>query len=226
MRLLLTLLLVSLIAVPVMAGPPATGIFAPIDGRFSESWNPTEGQIGNTLNAASWNGSVLGGQWLLSCPAIFAVPTLQSDERDVDGTGDVVWATTYVGGTYMFSKNGPWGDGTEDYAGTVTFTNVVSTHQYFMGTRIAVRSNVTVKGEFTLYGGCFVYTLSNVAILGVGALPADHPEYINSSCVAWGTGAYGSVTDISLIIYDRTSTECTIPVRETTWGHVKSLYAD
>ncbi len=182
MRFLLMMLLVTLVAAPVLANPPTTGIFTPIDGRFSESWNPTEGQIGNTLNAASWSGSVLGGQWLLSCPAIATTPTLVEDGRDTNGTGDLVWATTYFGGTYWFSGTGPWGDGTEDYAGTLAVTSVVSTHQYFMGTRIAVRSNVTVTGGFDLYG-CFVYTLSNVAILGVGALPADHPVYINSSAV-------------------------------------------
>jgi hypothetical protein len=218
------LLLVSLLAAPALAGPPLTNIYYPLDGRFTESWNGGEGQLGNTLHAGSWDGATLAGQWLLHCPAITVAPTLILDTVDINGNGERKWYTIYGGGSLWLSGAGPWGDGTEDYTGTNLTTHVTSTHLFIGGNRISAVSDVTVNGEWVGYPGCFVYTLANAAIFGVGGPPPDYPAYIDASCVVGGTGAFGDVDDITLAIYAQP--ECPIAVQETTWGHVKSLYSE
>lgn len=227
MRLLLTLLLVSLVAVPVMAGPPAIGSFNAIDGRFSESWNGGEGQIGNTLHAMSWDNTTLGTEWILHCPVLFTDPMLISDTR-VGGTGDVMYLTKYNGGTFWLSKSGPWGDGIDDYTGTVGITSVLSTHQFVGGTRVGVRSNVTVSGQFDNYQDCFVYTITNATFEGFPPMtfPANYPGFILSSCVPGGSGGWGTATQVTLTTLDATDPECNVPVQESTWGQVKSMYAE
>lgn len=224
MRLLLLLLLVSLIAVPVMAGPPAIGAFSPIDGRFTEWFNGGEGQVGNTLHAGSWDGATLAGEWLLHCPSITVAPQMILNTVDEFGNGEVKFYTIYGGGTLWLSMNGPWGDGTEDYTGQNLIINVTSTQLYIGGVRQGTVSDITIRGDFLNYIGCFVYTLSNAAILGVGGPPADYPAYISNMCVAGGTGAYGDVDDITLIVYAQP--DCPVAVRETTWGQVKSMYSE
>jgi hypothetical protein len=36
----------------------------------------------------------------------------------------------------------------------------------------------------------------------------------------------GIVSDITLIIYSPSDPECTVPVENTTWGHIKSMYGE
>jgi hypothetical protein len=222
MRSLLLLLLVSLLATPALAGAPITGTYYPYDGRFTESWNGGEGQVGNTLNAASWLAPTLGGQWMLHCPSISVPPTLILDTVDEFGNGERKWYTIYGGGSLWLSGVGPWGD--EDYTGTNLTTRVTSTHLFIGGNRVSAVSDVTVNGEWVGYPGCFVYTLANAAIMGVGTPTGDYPPYIDASCTVGGTGAFGDVDDITLAIYAQP--DCPIAVQETTWGHVKSLYSE
>jgi hypothetical protein len=213
-----------MIAVPVLAGPPVLGVHYPIDGRFTEWFNGGEGQIGNTLHAGSWDGAALAGEWLLHCSSISVAPQMILNTVDGNGTGEIKFYTIYSGGTLWLSMNGSWGDGTENYTGHNLTIHVTSTQLWVMGTRISTVSDITVNGEFVGYPGCFVYTLSNAVILGVGGPPADYPAYISNMCVAGGTGAYGDVDDISLVIYAQP--DCPVAVRETTWGQVKSLYSE
>lgn len=224
MRSLLLLLLVSLLVAPALAGPPAIGTWIPIDGRFTESWNGGEGQVGNTLHAGSWDGATLAGQWLLHCPAMAYPPTEQENTINDLGFGFIKYHTTYAGGSLWLSRFGPWGDGTVDYTSSDITTVVTSTHLYANFARTAVVSDVSISGTWDGYDGCFVYTLANAAIFGAGAPPGVYPAYIDASCTAGGTGAYGDVDDITMVIYAQN--ECEVAVRETTWGHVKSLYGD
>jgi len=225
MRLLLTLLLVLLAAVPVLANPPTVGTYAALDGRFSESMNGGQGQVGNTLHAQSWDSATLGTEWILSCTSISEPPTELWDTR-VGGTGEVAYRTKYLGGTYWFSKDGPWGDGTEDYPGNITVTLVTSTHLYVGGVLQSIVSDATVQGEFVNYPGCFVYTISNVEVLDYypTPFPANYPAVLLTSCTAGGVGAWGSVTDITIVIYE--GKDCTFPVEESTWGAIKSMYVE
>jgi hypothetical protein len=129
------------------------------------------------------------------------------------------------------SGTGPWGDGSEDYTCTIYpgGMTVTVTHQFVMGTRISAVSDVTVGGVVDNYNNCFVYTLTNAAIMGFGAAPpAGYPEYQDEYC-ATGTsvfGAWGSVDDITLAIYSPTDPECRVPTEEVTWGQIKQLYTD
>jgi hypothetical protein len=191
-------------------------------GRFSESWMGGPGQVGNTINAQSWDGSTLGGDWVVSCAAIASPPTLESDTRDANGTGDVVYSTIYGGGTFWFSMNGPWGDGTEDYTGTISTFNVTTTYQYANNNLLGIRSNITMSGIFDGYDNCVEYVISNAAFVGTGgASPAGYPPYLNSSCATGPTvGGWGDAVQITLNIFG----SCTIPVEGKTWGGVKALY--
>jgi len=226
--------LALLVAVPAFAGAPATGTYLSWDmpggsfdvGRFSESWNGGGGQIGNTVNAMSWDGATLGLEWVVSCPAIASSPTIIIDTRDVDGTGDIIYLTIYGGGSFWFSKDGPWGDGTEDYSGALNTFNVTSTHQYINNVRTGIRSNITLTGQFDGYDNCMEYVISNAAFTGetsVMPLPAGYPPFIDSGCNAGPTtGGWGDTVQIELNIFG----SCVVPIEEKTWGAVKALYAD
>lgn len=231
MRYLVLVVLISLVAVPALATPPAIGVYNPDTGRFSESWKGgQEGAAGNTINAMSWNGA-LGAQWTLHCMVSGAQAVKIDEDLDGTGTGYIKYKTIYYGNTLWLSGSGPWGDGSEDYTCTIGpgGMTVTVTHQYVLGNRVAAVSDITVGGQFDNYSNCFSYTLSNAAILGAGAAPAaDFPAYQDENCDT-GTsvfGAWGDVDDITLVIYAPDDPECTIPVRESTWGHIKSIYND
>lgn len=235
MKRFLTTLTLMLIAGTAFATPPQTGVYLSNDfggvmltGRFSESWvNPSasHGQVGNTIDAMSWNGAVLGTEWKVWCPSIALPPTLVSDNRDGNGTGDVTYQTTYGGGVYWMSKNGPWGDGSVDYTGTVQSFMIVTTYQYVFGQLLGIRSNVTMIGKFDGYDNCMEYTINNAAFVGttdVMPLPSDYPPFYDSSC-ATGTvsrGGWGTVTQIAIRIYG----SCAVATRPASWGAIKALY--
>jgi hypothetical protein len=234
-KMILTIALM-LAAVPVLAGAPQVGVYLSTDlggpmlvGRFSESWvDPgSQGQVGNTIDAQSYDtGSGLGSQWKLYCASIAFPPSLVSDTRDANGSGDVSYRTEYTGGLFWMSKNGPWGDGSVDYTGTIDRFIVNTTYMYVNNQVLGIRSNVTTIGTFDNYGECFEYTINNAAFYGdtdtVGPLPAGFPPFMDSSCQT-GTrtrGGWGSVTEIAL----RIRGNCTVPTQESTWGSVKALY--
>lgn len=225
-----------LAAVPALAGPPQNGIYFSTDmggqmlpGRFSESWvDPgSHGQVGNTLNAESYDPVFgLASQWRVYCASIAFPPSLIGDTRDANGTGEVTYQTEYTGGRFWMSKNGPWGDGSEDYTGVVGVFRISTTYMYVANQLLGIRSNVTTSGNFDGYDDCFEYTINNAAFYGdsdlVGPLPAGFPAYMDSSCQT-GTrtrGGWGSVTEIALRIHG----ECTVPTQDSTWGAVKALY--
>lgn len=232
MRYLLVILVLCLIAAPTFATPPAIGVYSPDNGRFSESWKGgQEGAQDNTINAMSWDNTTLGGQWKLTC--MVAAAQAQEIDRDLDefGTGFIKYETHYGDGVMWLSGNGPWGDGSEDYICTISPVGmtVTSTHQYVLGSRIAVVSDITVGGVFDNYDNCFTYTLSNAAIENAGsAVPANYPDFLDENCDT-GTsvfGAWGTVDDITLSIYSPTDVECAIPVSNTNWGQIKAMYKD
>lgn len=210
---LLVLLCLLLIPVAASAGPPVYGVYNSNDiggsmltGRFSESFvGGGPGQVGNTIHAQSFDTVNLGTQWRVECPQIGAPPTVLSDTR-VGGTGDVVYSTVYVGGTFWLAKNGPWGDNVADYTGTlVGFTNV-ATYQFLGGVLIGIRSNVTMSGTFDDYAGVMEFAISNSATFGdtsSQAFPAGFPELRDQACAAGPTdGGWGSVPNITLVIQE------------------------
>jgi hypothetical protein len=237
MKYLLLLLVMTLCASPVMGGPPNDGTYNTMDipggtvstGRFSESWiDPgSAGQIGNTINAASWDGIALGTEWKVYCPSISQPPVLVSDTRDGSGTGEVTWRTFYSGGLFWLSSTGPWANG-QAYTGTLDSFNSTSTHQYVFGNLLGIRSNITTIGTFDGFPTqCFSTSINNVTFFGDtdsnGPLPADYPPFMDSSCQL-GTrtrGGWGSITQLTLLV-----TGCQVPVENTTWSQIKTLFQD
>lgn len=244
MRIFLSIVVLVAVASAAIAQPlpPAAGIYKSnplpgatfVSGHFSESWmgaTGRDGQIGNTINAGSWDGMALGTVWRLWCPAIASSPQLVSDSRDGNGSGDVVWKTAYLGGHFWLSQNGPWSaDNLIDFTGDCVAFDVVTTYQFFFGEVIGIRSNVTMQGRFDILDPtwdelCIVYEINNAAFFGntddVGPLPADFPPFLDSSCQT-GTmsrGGWGDVTHITMRILG-----CTVPGEQKSWGAVKAMY--
>lgn len=226
--LVLTLLLVPTIA---LAGAPAAGTYTSTDigglmlnGRFSESFaGGGPGQIGNTIHAQSFDGANLGTQWDLGCVSIEADPTITGDTRDTNGTGNVTYVTDYDDGTFFLERNGPWGDGTEDYTGVIfTFQNT-STHQYFEHNLIAIVSNVTIYGMFDGYADCMEFVISNSATLGSypADLPAGFPAYMDPFCgFTPQAGGWGTVPTITLTI----TGNCSVENETNSFGTLKSRW--
>ncbi len=238
MRTFVIIMALMMTAVPVLAGAPQTGVYLSDDmggqmltGHFSESWvDPgSHGQVGNTIHALSYDPAFgQGSQWKLWCASIAFPPSIVSDTRDANNTGEVTYRTEYTGGLFWFSKDGPWGDGSEDYTGVIDIFTATTTYLYVNGDVLGIRSNITTTGQFDNYSDCFEYTINNTAFFGdtdtVGPLPGDFPEFMDDTCVT-GTrtrGGWGSVTEIALRILGN----CTVATQETTWGAVKALYED
>jgi len=235
MRLTAMALFCLLAAVGAQAGAPVQGTYYSFDypggsfnpGHFSESWAGPgrDGQIGNTVNAQSWNGTALGTEWMLWCPSIQTPPVLVADTRDGNGTGDVTWRTVYSGGHFFLGEPGPWGD--EDYNGDLANFIVTATYQFVFGQLLGIRSNVVSWGQIDGYTDCMEYTINNAAFFGttdMGPLPADYPPFLDEYCNTgvWSRGGWGSVTEIAI----RIKGECGIGVQPSTWGKVKSLYGE
>lgn len=236
MRSLLVVLIVLGMAGAAFAGAPATGTYysltqgGPVlDGHFSESWVPGggAGQIGNTINAQSWDMNLgLGTEWTFYCASIAAAPVLIEDSRDGNGTGDVVYQTEYSGGDFFLSKDGPWGDGSEDYFGAIDLFSVETTYKFVANTLLGIRSNVTLSGHFMGYENCLNYVITNASQFGDtdadGPLPAGFPPFLDSSCQenVVTRGAWGDITHVAMQI----TGSCFVGTEETTWGRVKARY--
>ena len=235
MRLTAIAFVCLLIAVSVQAGAPVQGIYRSFDmpggtfntGRFTESWvgAGADGQIGNTVNAQSWDGLALGLEWKLWCPSIQTPPVLVADTRDGNGTGEVTWRTVYSGGHFFLGAVGPWGD--EDYNGDLANFIVTATYQFVFGNLLGIRSNVVSWGQIDGYTDCMEYTINNAAFFGstdMMPLPANYPPFLDEYCSTgvWARGGWGSATQIAI----RIKGECGIAVEPSTWGRVKSLYGE
>ena len=231
MRTLLVVLAAVLIPAVALAGQPAAGTYQSTDiggtmlpGRFSESFmGPGPGQIDNTIHAQSYDGA-LGLQWSLGCVSIDQPPTMLSDTRDGTGTGVVTYRTVYDEGTFFLDRNGPWGDGTEDYTGVIfTFVNN-STHQYVNGQLVAVVSDVTISGMFDGYADCMDFIISNSATTGntaSGGAPADYPAFMDPNCgFTPPAGAWGTVPTITMTI----TGDCSVDESESSFGTLKSRW--
>jgi hypothetical protein len=235
MRYMMVMVVLAMIALPVLAAPPVAGTYYSYDlpggtfnaGRFSESWvDPgAHGQIGNTVNAQSWNGTALGTEWKLWCPSIQTLPVQVGDTRDVNGTGDVTYRTVYSGGHFWLGSAGPWGD--EDYVGDLDFFVITTTYMYVANKVLGIRSNVVSYGQIDGYTDCMEYEINNAAFYGttdMGPKPADFPVFLDEYCGegAWVRGGWGSATQIAI----RIRGECNVPVEPSTWGQIKSLYGE
>ena len=219
-----------LVAVSAQAGSPLNGVYRSsadqvLNGRFSEAWiGGGQGSIGNTVHAASWDGTALATQWEVLCPWLQYAPVLQSNTIDSTGTGQMVWYSVYYGGTIWLTGAAAWGGGDANYTVDLEFYTHTTTMTYNQGQLVNYVTNVVCRGFFIGYPTCMELTIANAASMGMGGVPpADYPALRDASAGCTDAvgyiGEWGVVHSITMVI-----TGCEVGVREGTWGAIKSLY--
>lgn len=178
-----------------------------LNGRWAESFaGGGEGQVGNLINAASWNGTELGTQWLLSDPNLQQVTQMYN--HVIGGNGQAAYMTTYDGGEMTLRVSGPdsypWagaGDA-DDYVIQIDSYAHLTTVQWLGGQIVDVRSTVLMDGTFADYEGYqLAFLVATAAQLGQGTLPSDYPEYLGAE-----TGHYGIIQKINMEIVPEPAT--------------------
>lgn len=232
-KVLLSVAALMLAAVPALAQcPHNVGVFSTyagtlFSGRVSEAWcgvdgTPGPGEPGNMEDAMSWDGANLGTQWRVWGMTIDAAgAVLVGSNIDPFGNGYMDYSTTYTGGQFWLAGNGPWGDGVNDLAGTLTSYNVSTRITLVGGQQVGATSNVYFTGSFSNCPGgnnCVIqYTIANairVWMTGGGAMPANYPGFL---CGA----SSGELFDACCI---QSSIQCTVDEEEASWGAIKGLY--
>jgi hypothetical protein len=234
MKVTAILFVLIVLALGAQAGPPVAGVYYSYDmpggsfnaGRFAESWAGPgrDGQMGNTVNAMSWDGMALGTEWKLWCPSIQTAPVLVGNTVDGNGNGEMTWRTVYSGGHFFLGAAGPWGD--VDYGGDLAGFIVTATYLFVFGEIEGIRSNVTSWGEIEGYTNCMEYEINNAAFFGNTddnpPMPADYPALLDEDCNTgvWTRGGWGSATQVAI----RIKGSCTVASEASTWGRVKALF--
>lgn len=222
-----TAMLVAGSAFALCAHQPVQGSYSTttgtmIGGRASEAFcsGAGPGQPGNTQRALSWNGAVLGGQWILSGMAIDVNGAVVTSQYfDANGNGYIDYITNYTGGTFWLSGAGLWGDGLGDFNGQVTYYNVGTKVTYFGWQPVGATSNITIHGTFNDCNYCFIdYGMANSLLMwspGDGTMPANYPPFL---CGAFA-GELHDVCCVTIhVLCEVTATE------PSTWGSIKALY--
>lgn len=173
----------------------------------------------NVLNAESWDGTTLGTIWQFSC-AVTASPSVIQDNRDPTGTGTVNVTMNYTGGTFLLSKNGPWGDSIHDWTGILHNTTRSITYQYVNYLLVTGVENINSSGIFDASGCELTFVIANGVFRGItGTLPADYPPLLDPHCGATRTsGTWADIIGPILKI------DCVVPTQIMTWGGIKTLY--
>jgi hypothetical protein len=230
-KLLLILSVLMILASSVFGeclNQPKDGIYTTsggsmIGGRASEAWctGVGPGRPGNTENAMSWDGAILGGQWKVWGQAIDANGAVETG-RNLDGNGNgwIDYQTTYTGGQFWLSGSGAWGNGTGDFTGTVAYYNVDARVSYLNGQAVGVTSNIYMTGVFDGCTQCRIeYAISNALLVwqtgSPGSMPADYPSFL---CDA----TQGELYDVCCAV---AKVYCTpAGVDSKSWGEIKELY--
>ena len=215
---------------------PIEGTYKSIDlggpmnlGRNTVSWSAPGGRLAvdNTVNAESWDGSVLGAQWKIFCTSISSPPVLLWDSVDANGSGAKAWLISHSGGFVWFARGGPWDGGDGPYNGFIdAFTRTTIIHFVDFEVTGAVS---TINMEATIVGfvsSCFSLLVANIVELGAtgtGTLPLNYPAFLAPDCNETPTlGWWGDITGVTLNVVD-----CSIiPVEHKTWGGIKQRYED
>ena len=228
---------IAMVALAILAShttvlaDPVPGLYNSTDlggqlltGRAS-TWRPgINSGLPHVLHAQSWDGSTLGVQWDVSC-AIESTPFAIQDNRNISGTGTVVYTSTFQGGTLTLYAGGwPWGDG----SATLGTTTLISTVQFVNNIPVASVVNGNTSGTFS--NGCnLVFAIANGS--GVGETtslnplitkPATFPTFLDAGCgpadplLQFGT--WGTTLTQTMAI------DCgALPVSTSTWSAVKGL---
>ncbi|HUV36255.1 MAG TPA: hypothetical protein VMX58_04865 [Patescibacteria group bacterium] len=234
---ILPALLIVLLAGTSVAGPPLNGSYDSVDlggpvyvGRYTEGWDSGGGAIksGTTLNAESWDESVLGTQWHYWCStessdAVLLVNTVNPST----GNGNRTYMKTFAGGYIRLSGSGPWANGDLEYFGTIDSYHEFETITYSNWVPIAAVTNVQAIASFDAYPSqCMTFYIGNgtrVATTELGnPIPDYYPDLLDPDCDATRTeGAFWNFTSVTLSIVD-----CATGTEETSWGAVKTFYTE
>ena len=209
------------------ATPPFDGLYSTytstvLGGRSSEAWCTPDhhhaGYPGNTENAMSWDGTMLGSQshfWGMAIDEFGAVQTVYA--VDGNGNGYVDYSTNYVGGQFWLWGGHSWSDGT-DLTGMVTYLNVGTKVSFVGGQVVGVSSNILIAGVFDDCPNCVLeYAITNALRVWdplAGAMPANYPD--------WACGTTGELFDICCVVANIVCNE--VAVEETTWGAIKEMH--
>lgn len=224
----------ALLPAGLLAGPPLNGDYDSQDiggplyvGRYTEGWDAGGGALlaGSTLNAESWDGSMLGTQWRYWCSTESGDAVLLVDNVNASGNGNRTYMKTFEGGYIWLSGSGPWANGDPDYFGVIDNYTEFETITYSNWVAIAAVTNVQAVAHFNDYPQlCMSFYIGNgtrVATTANGeTIPAGYPDLLDPDCNATRVdGAAWDFTSVTLSIVD-----CAVGTEEATWGAIKQLY--
>jgi hypothetical protein len=231
---ILSAVLFTLSGAALAGCPDVIGIFSTIDGtidpgRASEGWCGAGGAPvgpgvpGNTINGASWNGTILGAQWTIADMSVNATgAVLVSDTVNADGNGQRTYETGYDGGQFWLSGSGPWTTGDVALSGAVQDFLVLTTVTFMGGNPVGQTSNITFTGTFfdcPDFAGCVVdFAIANAVLVWNsnmgGNPPPDYPAFL---CDA-SAGEVFQSNDVMLSI------DCAVRSEQASWTYLKGLY--
>ena len=196
----LAILVCQAFAAPITGtykSPDAGGDF--LNGRWSESYvGGHQGAVGNTINAASWDGSALGTEWTAAGQAISVPPTLVYDSV-VNGFGQRVYQTTYDGGLMTLKASGPWNSGSDaDYLVDIDTYSHTTTMVLMDNQVVTFITTAFLTGTFQGYAGYEVRFAIGAAMpygMNASSLPTGYPAFLGTSA-----GDYGVVQKITMEI--------------------------
>lgn len=191
-------------------------------GRASEAWcgDVGPGRHGNTENALSWNGSVLGAQWKVWGMSIDETGAVETG-REIDefGNGWIDYETNYLGGEFWLSKDHLWGDGVNDVTGDLVYYNVATRVAIIGGAPVGATSSIFFTGSFDgCPGHMLEYVITNAMLVWRSDSGVPRPDnYPNMLCGA-NSGELFDVCCITASIREVVAAE------ESSWGAIKELY--
>lgn len=204
----ITLSLCVLITVSAQGAPIAdTYIQQDADilgGRWSESYDAngiTPSLVGNTLQASSWDGGALGGEWEVTGATLAS--DIQFTPQVFGDTQIQSYLSTYEGGTLTLKASGAWNPGGDpDY--TVILDNFTQSTivVLYLGQVLQVTSTISMQGDIPAYPGYEMNYLAAVGtIVGEGAVPP--PGY---PTIAAANGQWGDVNSVKMQIVPEPAT--------------------
>jgi hypothetical protein len=226
-------LLLAVLSVPALAqtNPPIIGTYKTLAGSILpgratlSSQNAGELNLpGQVIDAESYNGSVLAGQWKVSC-AQSGASTLLFDGV-TSGTGQRIYQTPFTGGTLWLAGGGPWGTGDAQYTGSFSNFSVTTVQQIVGGQIVGIVANVSFTGMLDNYASCFTMAIANAELVGFApnapAEPGPFPAFLSPyDCNQTVTfGSYWDVHDITFSILG----QCAVSAQQPTWGKLKNMY--
>jgi hypothetical protein len=141
---------------------------------------------------------------------------------DGNGTGWIDYETNYDGGNFWLASTGPWGDGSMDYTGSLTYYNVSTRLSLVNGVPVGKTSNVFFTGvfdEMDCWDCTLEFVISNALMVWESTSgqprPDDYPDFL---CGATDGELYDACCINAMINCIKVDTD------ESTWGAIKQLY--